>query len=90
MYTGFRRSGLEDVGIPFAVFLGEPVRGALGGCGLQVEEVSGLLLKFDYLLTDVVEHLAGEGVAALVRDIEGVAREIADALVDAVHPDGEK
>ena len=62
-------SGVDDVGESFAVFFGEPVGGAFRRGGLQVEQVSGLFLRGDDEVIDVVEQSGGEGFAPGVGDV---------------------
>ena len=78
----------EDVGPALAVLLGEAVRGALGGRRLEVVHVAGLFLERDDARAHVVEQPHRERVARGRRDVVGVAREVADHLVDAVDADG--
>ena len=69
----FGAARLQDAREALPVLSGESVRGALGGCGLEVVEVTGLLLEADDALAHVVEEAHRHRVAFRGGDVVFVA-----------------
>ena len=80
--------GRDDAGELLLVMLGEAVRGALGGRGLQVVEVAVLLLIVAQPLPHVIEHVFGELLGLLVGQVGPEPPGVQSHLVHADEADG--
>ena len=79
---------LQDVRITLAVLLGKTIGCALGRRRFEVVQVPGLLLELDHALRARGRAAGGECVTPVRGDVVAVGGEVADHLVDAIHPDG--
>jgi len=80
--------GGDNVGVARLVEQGKAIAGALGGGGLQVEQLPSFLLILDEALTHKVEHPCSKAAPRLRREV--TAHKVEQRLVHAVQTDGAK